>query len=59
MDRYSRQTLFAPIGAAGQKSIGAKHVLLIGAGALGTGNAEALVRAGVGKITIIDRDYVE
>ncbi|MCG1022492.1 thiazole biosynthesis adenylyltransferase ThiF [Sutcliffiella horikoshii] len=59
MDRYSRQTLFAPIGVDGQKSIGEKHVLLIGAGALGTGNAEALVRAGVGKITIIDRDYVE
>ncbi|NMH73324.1 thiazole biosynthesis adenylyltransferase ThiF [Bacillus sp. RO2] len=59
MDRYSRQTLFAPIGLDGQKSIGDKHVLLIGAGALGTGNAEALVRAGVGKLTIIDRDYVE
>lgn len=59
MERYSRQTLFAPIGVDGQKSIGEKHVLLIGAGALGTGNAEALVRAGVGKLTIIDRDYVE
>ncbi|WP_339149490.1 MULTISPECIES: thiazole biosynthesis adenylyltransferase ThiF [unclassified Sutcliffiella] len=59
MDRYSRQTLFAPIGVDGQKSIGEKHALVIGAGALGTGNAEALVRAGVGKITIIDRDYVE
>lgn len=59
MDRYSRQTLFAPIGVEGQKRIGEKHVLLIGAGALGTGNAETLVRAGVGKLTIIDRDYVE
>ncbi len=59
MERYSRQTLFEPIGVDGQQSIREKHVLLIGAGALGTGNAEALVRAGVGKLTIIDRDYVE
>ncbi len=59
MERYSRQTLFAPIGEDGQKQISTKHVLLIGAGALGTGNAEALVRAGVGKLTVIDRDYVE
>lgn len=58
-ERYSRQQLFAPIGEEGQKKIAKKHVLVIGAGALGTGNAEALVRAGVGKITIIDRDYVE
>jgi sulfur carrier protein ThiS adenylyltransferase len=58
-DRYSRQTLFDPIGEMGQKSISCKHVLLVGAGALGTGNAEALVRAGVGKLTIVDRDYVE
>ena len=36
-----------------------KHVLIIGAGALGTQSAESLVRAGVGKITIVDRDYIE
>ncbi|MCF6139244.1 thiazole biosynthesis adenylyltransferase ThiF [Pseudalkalibacillus berkeleyi] len=58
-DRYSRQTLFAPIGIDGQQKIREKHVLLIGAGALGTGNAEVLVRAGIGKLTVIDRDYVE
>ena len=34
-------------------------MLIIGAGALGAANAEAIVRAGVGKITIADRDYVE
>ncbi len=59
MDRYSRQTLFAPIGEEGQKKILKKHVLLVGAGALGTASAEALVRAGIGKLTIVDRDYVE
>ncbi|MED5073057.1 thiazole biosynthesis adenylyltransferase ThiF [Anoxybacillus geothermalis] len=58
-ERYSRQQLFAPIGEEGQKKIRGKHVVLVGAGALGTGNAEALVRAGIGKLTIIDRDYVE
>ena len=58
-DRYSRQVLFPGIGKEGQGKISRKHVLLIGAGALGSGNAEVLARAGVGKLTIIDRDYVE
>lgn len=58
-ERYSRQTLFTPIGEQGQQRLAEKHVLIIGAGALGTGGAESLVRAGVGKITIVDRDYVE
>ncbi|MBO9129177.1 thiazole biosynthesis adenylyltransferase ThiF [Bacillus sp. 165] len=58
-DRYSRQILFHPIGEAGQKRMANKHVLILGAGALGTASAEALVRAGVGKVTIVDRDYVE
>lgn len=58
-DRYSRQELFPPIGKAGQAKISSKHVLLIGAGALGSGNAEVLTRAGVGRLTIVDRDYVE
>ncbi|WCK55273.1 thiazole biosynthesis adenylyltransferase ThiF [Aneurinibacillus sp. Ricciae_BoGa-3] len=58
-DRYSRQERFAGIGVEGQKKLSHKHVLIIGAGALGTGNAESLVRAGVGKVTIVDRDYVE
>ncbi|UQD50812.1 thiamine biosynthesis protein MoeB [Bacillus methanolicus] len=58
-ERYSRQELFAGIQKEGQKKLSSKHVLIIGAGALGTGNAEILVRAGVGKLTIVDRDYVE
>ncbi|EIM04936.1 UBA/THIF-type NAD/FAD binding protein, partial [Planococcus antarcticus DSM 14505] len=57
--RYSRQELFEPIGKEGQAKLRNKHVLVIGAGALGTGCAEMLVRAGIGKITIADRDYVE
>lgn len=58
-ERYSRQVLFPGIGKEGQAKISSKHVLIIGAGALGSGSAEVLTRAGVGKITIIDRDYVE
>lgn len=51
--------LFSPIGKEGQEKIRSKHVLMIGAGALGSSNAEMLTRAGVGAITIVDRDYVE
>ena len=58
-NRYSRQQLFSPIGEQGQQRLRQKHVLIIGVGALGSASAEALVRAGVGKLTIIDRDYVE
>ncbi|MBM7363084.1 thiazole biosynthesis adenylyltransferase ThiF [Priestia taiwanensis] len=57
--RYSRQILFPPIGESGQRALKQKHVLIIGAGALGSSNAEVLVRAGVGKVTIVDRDYVD
>lgn len=59
LERYSRQMLFAPIGFEGQKKIRSKHVLIIGAGALGSSNGEVLTRAGIGKLTIVDRDYVE
>lgn len=58
-ERYSRHEIFAPIGVEGQAKIRKKHVLIIGAGALGTGSAEGLVRAGIGKLSIVDRDYVE
>ncbi|WHY99768.1 MoeB/ThiF family adenylyltransferase [Peribacillus simplex] len=58
-NRYSRQQLFKQIGFEGQEKIRHKHVLIVGAGALGSAGAEAFVRAGIGKLTIIDRDYVE
>ncbi|MGN4941673.1 thiazole biosynthesis adenylyltransferase ThiF [Bacillus cereus group sp. MYBK104-1] len=58
-NRYSRQELFSPIGEEGQQKIREKHVLIIGAGALGSTNAEMFVRAGVGTVTIVDRDYVD
>ncbi|WNS76440.1 ThiF family adenylyltransferase [Bacillus sp. DTU_2020_1000418_1_SI_GHA_SEK_038] len=57
--RYSRQELFEPIGEIGQKKISQAHILIIGAGALGSASAEMLVRAGVGKLTIVDRDILD
>ncbi len=57
--RYARQTLVAPIGRTGQEQIAETHVLVIGCGALGGASANLLARAGFGKITLADRDYVE
>ncbi|KXH80867.1 ThiF family adenylyltransferase [Sporosarcina sp. HYO08] len=57
--KYSRQELFAPIGEEGQKRIREAKVFILGAGALGSSGAEMLVRAGVGQITIVDRDIIE
>lgn len=58
-DRYSRQILFENIGPEGQRRLVSSHVLIIGCGALGSAHAEALARAGVGKLRIVDRDFVE
>lgn len=51
--------LYPPIGEQGQQRLGASRVLLIGCGALGTHLADALVRAGVGFLRIVDRDFIE
>src|ERR1700681_3595748 len=56
---YSRQILFHGIGEEGQRKLLASHVAIVGCGALGSFHAEALARAGVGRLTIVDRDYVE
>lgn len=58
-ERYSRQILFQGIGAEGQKKLAAGHVAIVGCGATGAAVAGLLARAGVGTLTIIDRDYVE
>ncbi len=59
IDRNSRQILFPGIGKEGQKKLGNSSVVIIGCGALGTVIATSLVRAGVGKVRIIDRDFIE
>ena len=58
-DRYNRQRLVSGIGDAGQENIGRGHVAIVGVGALGGMSADMLARAGVGTITLIDRDIVE
>lgn len=58
-EKYSRQILFRPIGLEGQEKLLASSAVIIGCGALGTAQASALVRAGVGRVRIIDRDFVE
>ena len=58
-EKYSRQILFAPIGEAGQERLLASSAVLVGCGALGTALAGLLVRAGVGRLRIVDRDFVE
>jgi molybdopterin-synthase adenylyltransferase len=58
-ERYSRQVLFAGIGEAGQERLGSAHAALVGCGATGAAAASLLARAGIGKLTLIDRDFVE
>jgi molybdopterin-synthase adenylyltransferase len=58
-DRYLRQTIFAPVGAAGQQRLLDSRVVLVGCGATGTVIASYLVRAGVGRLVVVDRDFVE
>lgn len=58
-DRYARQRLFAPFSGGGQAKLSASGVVLVGCGALGTHLAQHLVRAGVGRLRICDRDFVE
>jgi len=58
-ERYSRQILFQGIGETGQQRLLDARVVVVGCGALGTFQAGALARAGVGSLRIVDRDYVE
>ncbi len=59
MDRYHRQRLLPGIGDAGQARLAASRALIVGCGALGCAAADLLARAGVGSLTIVDRDLVE
>ncbi len=59
LERYSRQMLLPEVGEAGQKKLLAASVAVIGCGALGTVVASSMVRAGVGRVKIVDRDYIE
>jgi adenylyltransferase/sulfurtransferase len=59
LDRYSRQMRFYGVGEEGQRRLLDSHVTLCGCGALGTVLANALVRAGVGHLRLVDRDFIE
>lgn len=58
-ERYSRQIIFPGIGPEGQAKLQRSHVALVGCGATGAAAASLLARAGVGSLTLIDRDFVE
>ena len=49
-ERYSRQTLFSPIGKEGQVKIRSKHVLIIGAGALGSRECRNAYKSWSGRV---------
>ncbi|HVR70716.1 MAG TPA: ThiF family adenylyltransferase [Vicinamibacteria bacterium] len=59
MSRYSRQELFAGIGPQGQAALREARVTVVGCGALGSVLADTMVRAGVGALTVVDRDDLE
>ncbi len=58
-ERYSRQVVFAELGEEGQRHLSEGCAVIVGCGALGSFQADALARAGTGRIVLIDRDYVE
>ena len=59
MSRHARQIILPEVGAAGQATIAAAHVLIVGAGGLGVPALQYLVGAGIGRITLIDPDTIE
>src|SRR5436190_5389509 len=59
LERYSRQMRFGGVGEQGQRRLLDSHVTLCGCGALGTVLANILVRAGVGHLRLVDRDFIE
>jgi adenylyltransferase/sulfurtransferase len=58
-DRYSRQMILPSIGEEGQRRLSRSFVVVVGCGALGSVIASSLVRAGVGRVRVIDRDFIE
>ena len=58
-NRYARQVQYGAWGENGQKRLASARVAIVGCGALGTVQAEALARAGTGSLLLIDRDFVE
>jgi molybdopterin-synthase adenylyltransferase len=59
LERYSRQILFSGMGKEGQRRLLASSAVIVGCGAVGASAAQLLARAGVGRLRVIDRDFVE
>ncbi len=59
LDRYHRQIILPSIGEAGQQRLLDSHALIVGCGALGSMIVDTLARAGVGRLSIIDRDTID
>ena len=57
--RYVRQMRYPPLGEGGQRRLMASCALICGCGALGSVLASTLARAGVGRLKIVDRDFLE
>ncbi|MES1213051.1 MAG: ThiF family adenylyltransferase, partial [Singulisphaera sp.] len=57
--RYIRQSRFAQLGEKGQRRLLSSRALVCGCGALGSVIANTLVRAGVGHVRLVDRDFLE
>jgi molybdopterin/thiamine biosynthesis adenylyltransferase len=51
--------LFQPLGREGQERLAASRAVLVGCGAIGAAVANLLVRSGIGRLRILDRDFVE
>jgi molybdopterin/thiamine biosynthesis adenylyltransferase len=59
LERYSRQILFSGMGQEGQRKLLTSSAVIVGCGAIGASTAQLLARAGVGRLRVIDRDFVE
>ena len=58
-ERYARHLRLPQVGIEGQKKLEAAHIVLIGAGGLGSPAAYYLAAAGIGTLSIIDNDVVD
>jgi adenylyltransferase/sulfurtransferase len=59
LERYARHIVLLQVGGVGQRKLKAAKVAVIGAGGIGSAVIPALAGAGIGKLTIIDDDFVE
>lgn len=59
LSRYARQIIFPDLGQAGQRRLLDSTVVLIGCGATGTVIANHLARSGVGRLRIVNRDFID